>query len=99
LGCGSLKGKDGDIIERYSDGRERVRFKTVPAKETESGMATLVANWRHCLDERWAHPMVAMAAFNLDFLCIHPFRDGNGRVSRLLLLLPLLLSVLCGFSW
>ena len=87
MGCGSLKGKDGDIIERYSDGRERVRFKTVPAKETESGMATLVANWRHCLDERWAHPLVAMAAFNLDFLCIHPFRDGNGRVSRLLLLL------------
>lgn len=31
--------------------------------------------------------MVALAAFNLDFLCVHPFRDGNGRVSRLLLLL------------
>lgn len=35
----------------------------------------------------WVHPLIAMAAFNLDFLCIHPFRDGNGRVSRLLLLL------------
>ena len=34
-------------------------------------------------------PLVALAAFNLDFLCIHPFRDGNGRVSRLLLLLML----------
>ena len=33
------------------------------------------------------HPLIALAAFNLDFLCIHPFRDGNGRVSRLLLLL------------
>jgi Fic family protein len=33
------------------------------------------------------HPLVAIAGFNLDFLCIHPFRDGNGRVSRLLLLL------------
>jgi Fic family protein len=31
--------------------------------------------------------LIALAAFNLDFLCIHPFRDGNGRVSRLLLLL------------
>ncbi len=40
-----------------------------------------------CLRERWVHPLVALAAFNLDFLCIHPFRDGNGRVSRLLLLL------------
>lgn len=35
------------------------------------------------------HPLLAIAAFNLDFLCIHPFRDGNGRVSRLLLLLQL----------
>jgi len=84
---GLYKEKDGDIIERYPDGRERVRFKTVSAKETESCMAALVVDWRRCLDERWAHPLVAMAAFNLDFLCIHPFRDGNGRVSRLLLLL------------
>jgi Fic family protein len=39
------------------------------------------------LREKWIHPLIALAAFNLDFLCIHPFRDGNGRVSRLLLLL------------
>ena len=32
------------------------------------------------------HPLIALAAFNLDFLCIHPFRDGNGRMSRLLML-------------
>jgi len=38
-------------------------------------------------EERWAPPLIALAAFNLDFLCIHPFRDGNGRISRLLLLL------------
>ena len=85
--AGKYKEKDGDIIERYADGRERVRFKTVSAKETEQAMATLVTDWQRCLEERWAHPLVALAAFNLDFLCIHPFRDGNGRVSRLLLLL------------
>jgi Fic family protein len=39
--------------------------------------------------DRMLPPLVAIAAFNLDFLCIHPFRDGNGRVSRLLLLLQL----------
>lgn len=50
-------------------------------------MAGLVADWHNCLEERWVHPLIAMAAFNLDFLCIHPFRDGNGRVSRLALLL------------
>jgi hypothetical protein len=37
--------------------------------------------------EKWAQPLVLAAALNLDFLCIHPFRDGNGRVSRLLFLL------------
>ena len=50
-------------------------------------MEKLVSDWEICLEERWVHPLIALAAFNLDFLCIHPFRDGNGRVSRLLLLL------------
>jgi len=85
--AGEYKEKDGDIIERYADGRERVRFRPVSAANTQAAMAELVADWRLCLDERWAHPLIAMAAFNLDFLRIHPFRDGNGRVSRLALLL------------
>jgi len=50
-------------------------------------MAAMSALWTQFNEERWAHPLVGIAAFNLDFLCIHPFRDGNGRVSRLLLLL------------
>ena len=85
--AGKYKDKDSDIIERYSDGRERVRFKTVPATKTRSFTKELVEKWQQCLEERWVHPLIAMAAFNLDFLCVHPFRDGNGRVSRLLLLL------------
>lgn len=85
--AGQYKEKDGDIIERYADGSERVRFRTVPATATPGAMMQLVADWQRCLDERWVHPLIALAAFNLDFLCIHPFRDGNGRVSRLLLLL------------
>ncbi len=85
--AGLYKEKDGDIIERYPDGRERVRFRTVPAKETPAAMARLVGDWRACLEERWVPPLIALAAFNLDFLCIHPFRDGNGRVSRLIWLL------------
>ncbi|MBL8423549.1 MAG: Fic family protein [Candidatus Accumulibacter phosphatis] len=85
--AGLYKENDGDIIERYPDGRERVRFCTVPAKETPAAMARLVADWRACLEERWVPPLIALAAFNLDFLCIHPFRDGNGRVSRLIWLL------------
>jgi len=85
--AGKYKDKDSDIIERYPDGRERVRFKTVPATKTRSFTKELVEKWQQCLEERWVHPLIAMAAFNLDFLCVHPFRDGNGRVSRLLLLL------------
>lgn len=85
--AGKYKDKDGDILERYPDGSERVRFRTVSAAETPASMAELVVDWQRCLDERWIHPLIALAAFNLDLLCIHPFRDGNGRVSRLLLLL------------
>lgn len=85
--AGQYKEKDGDIIERYPDGAERVRFRTVPAADTQTHMAALVADWRAAMDNRWAPSLVLLAAFNLDFLCIHPFRDGNGRVSRLLWLL------------
>ena len=85
--AGKYKEKDGDIIERYPDGRERVRFRTVPARQTPAAMAEMLTDWQACLDERWVPPLIALAAFNLDFLCIHPFRDGNGRVSRLLWLL------------
>jgi Fic family protein len=85
--AGKYKEKDGDIIEKYSDGRERVRFKTVEATRAQVAMGQLIELWKDCLDEKWVHPLIALAAFNLDFLCIHPFRYGNGRVSRLLLLL------------
>jgi hypothetical protein len=47
----------------------------------------LVSLWRDQSRDRDVSPLIVMAAFNLDFLCIHPFRDGNGRVSRLLMLL------------
>jgi Fic family protein len=85
--AGQYKDKDSDIIEKTPDGRVRVRFKTVPAAATAVGMHELTERWSECLRERWVHPLIALAAWNLDFLCIHPFRDGNGRVSRLLLLL------------
>lgn len=85
--AGQYKDKDVDIIERQPDGQERIRFKPVPARETVAEMAKLIDTWQRCLEERWVPPAVALAAFNLDFLCIHPFRDGNGRVSRLALLL------------
>jgi Fic family protein len=85
--AGRYKERDGEIIEKYADGRERVRFRPVPAAQTSGAMAELVSLWARTHRERPVDPVIALAAFNLDFLCIHPFRDGNGRVSRLLLLL------------
>jgi Fic family protein len=87
--AGKYKDKNIDIIQTYPDGRVRVRFKTVPAAETRKALRRTLALWDDCLKERWVHPLIALAGFNLDFLCIHPFHDGNGRVSRLLLLLQL----------
>lgn len=85
--AGKYKEKDGDIIEKFPDGRSRVRFKTVSAGDTSACMKELVELYGDAIDEHRIPPLVLLVAFNLDFLCIHPFRDGNGRVSRLLLLL------------
>jgi Fic family protein len=85
--AGVYKEKDVDIIQTYADGRSRVRFKSVSAGQTPKAMAEMVELWNRGVREKWVHPLVLAAALNLDFLCIHPFRDGNGRVSRLLFLL------------
>ncbi len=85
--AGKYKEEDSDIIEKYPDGRERVRFEAVAATETSTYMKRVVGMWDRAVRERWVHPAIALAAFNLDFLCIHPFRDGNGRISRSLVLL------------
>jgi len=85
--AGQYKTKEVDIIEKQHDGTSSIRFKTVTAAQTANCMNHLIASWHECIRETKIPPLVAMAAFNLDFLCIHPFRDGNGRVSRLLMLL------------
>jgi len=85
--AGKYKEKDGDIIDEFPDSRTRVRFKTIGAEDTPICMKDLIELYDDAIKERKVPPLVLLAAFNLDFLCIHPFRDGNGRVSRLLMLL------------
>jgi len=87
--AGKYKEKDGNIIESLPDGDIRVRFKTVSAENTHQAMKDLISLYGELAKNKVVHPLIAIAASNLDFLCIHPFRDGNGRVSRLLLLLQL----------
>ena len=86
---GKFKEDAGDIIETYSDGSSRIRFKTVPPDQVEPFLSATIQSYWEVLRDNRISPLIALAAFNLDFLCIHPFRDGNGRVSRLLLLLML----------
>ena len=86
---GKFKESAGDIIETYADGSSRIRFKTVAPDQVETALTTAINEYQNTLRDNRISPLIALAAFNLDFLCIHPFRDGNGRVSRLLLLLML----------
>ncbi len=85
--AGEYKQSENDIIEVHPDGRREVRFRTVRAAAVPAAMDELIQRWDELPRLRTVHPIIALAAFNLDFLCVHPFRDGNGRVSRLLLLL------------
>jgi Fic family protein len=85
--AGKYKERAEPIIERFPDGRSRVRFQPASAKDSRPFLIETLSLWRECLRDRKVPPLVALAAMNLDFLCIHPFRDGNGRTSRLILLL------------
>ena len=85
--AGRYKDKNSEIIERYPDGTSRIRFKPLSALQTPGAIRELVSLWEAELLNHNVHPLILLAAFNLDFLCIHPFRDGNGRASRLLMLL------------
>jgi Fic family protein len=83
---GVWKAANNDIVERHPDGSTRVRFRPVPAHLTPMTVAKLVSGYRHALDQHLADPLVLVPLVVLDFLCIHPFADGNGRTARLLTL-------------
>lgn len=81
---GRFKPTDNEIVERNPDGRiARVRFKPTSAFETPNAMEALVGRYRDAVERRALVPLVAVPLAVLDFLCVHPFSDGNGRVGRL----------------
>ena len=87
---GRWKSTDNQIVERDGAGNVvRVRFTPTSAVSTPQAMADLVARYEGVIDGRLAEPLVALPLAVLDFLCVHPFTDGNGRVARLLSLLLL----------
>jgi len=82
---GSWKQVDNTITETAPDGSKKIRFKPVAAWQTKEAMERLNGEYKEVM----ADPLIAVPAYILDFLCIHPFKDGNGRMARLLSLLLL----------
>ena len=86
---GSFKNSDNIIAEELPDGTKRVRFQPVPAWETSEAMDILCSTFVDALADVELDSLILIPMFILDFLCIHPFNDGNGRMSRLITLLLL----------
>jgi Fic family protein len=86
---GRFKNADNVIEETDSAGNKTVRFIPLPAFETPEAMDRLCDTFLREIDRGEQDPLLLIALFVLDFLCIHPFSDGNGRMSRLLTLLLL----------
>ena len=88
-GGGQWKLNDNTIEEFHADGSRHVRFQPVPAFRTAEAVGRLYESFQQMWTEDRIDKLVVTAAYVLDFLCIHPFADGNGRMARLLTLLLL----------
>lgn len=86
---GQFKDIDNSIITKFADGHQETRFTPPPAYLTPDLIEQLCNSYAKALENNTFPPLILAAAFMLDFVSIHPFRDGNGRMSRLLMLLQL----------
>lgn len=84
---GDFKKEDNVIRERYKDGTTRIRFMPVKTSDVETEMNELVYAYVDAINDSEINQLILIPCVILDFLCIHPFQDGNGRMSRLLSLL------------
>lgn len=82
-GGGMFKSTDNVIVDRTSEG-DRVRWTPVSAEDTEKNVKAMIAAYKKVCGDPEIEPLVLIPCVILDFLCIHPFSDGNGRTSRLL---------------
>ena len=96
---GAYKNIPNDVVEQdQATGKIiKVWFKTTPpGPETEAAMAELISDYVQMKETKEYQPLILIAGFVVHFLAIHPFRDGNGRLSRLLTTFLLLKS---GYKW
>ena len=86
---GRYKTSDNIIEEQDAEGNKSVRFRPMPAWETPEAIEELCQSYDEALNSGNIDALILIPMFVLDFLCVHPFNDGNGRLSRLLTLLLL----------
>ena len=86
---GSFKNADNVILETSNDGKDYVRFTPVSAFQTPDAINELCRSFNEAISRGEYDPLILIPMYVMDFLCIHPFNDGNGRISRLLTLLLL----------
>lgn len=86
---GEYKKTDNEITIRYEDGSSKTLFETVSYKDTKKHMSDLIHAYKDACKDDEINKMLLIPCFIIDFLAIHPFTDGNGRISRLLTLLLL----------
>ena len=86
---GKFKTTANEIAKNYPDGRKETLFTPLEPYETPEAVEMLCNEFNKAIEEEIVDPLILISLFILDFLCIHPFNDGNGRMSRLLTLLLL----------
>ena len=87
---GRYKTIDNKVVMRFEDGREVVIFEPTPPYLTKKEMDDVFFWLNDEMEKKETHPLILIANFIFEFLAIHPFRDGNGRLSRALTTLLLL---------
>ena len=93
--AGKYKTTPNEIDMALENGEKVVLFKPLEPYETPDAVECLCAEYNNAILEGIVDPLIIIPTFVLDFLCIHPFNDGNGRMSRLL---TLLLLYRCGYK-
>lgn len=86
---GKFKNVQNFIIETQTDGTQLTRFTPLSPIETPTAVENICQTYERALAQEQVDPLILIPVFICDFLCIHPFNDGNGRMSRLLTLLLL----------